>query len=320
MRRPRRRARRRPGGARRSPRPSRRRRRRAHHRRHRHHAHRPHPGGHPRRCSTARCPASPRRSAPPASRRACRRRSSRAASRASPATLVVNLPGSRGGVKDGLAVARRPRADAVDQLHGGDHTPRPPGWPARPVARRGGTAAATLRCRHLASGPRPQPTGCAVGRHAPARRGVPPTSYAQMVRSCAAEASAGVPAVRNRGRGPLRRPGDRHTPSAGRHSGRRRLLGRSSTRGPGITPRAVALVDRPLLGPVDLHRVESRSGPRTPLAAGGGEARARARSASRGGSCTSTAAGATTGSSRSRAEEVPGRHRAAALETHQSHQ
>ncbi|MFE9389786.1 molybdenum cofactor biosynthesis protein B [Streptomyces sp. NPDC006784] len=36
-------------------------------------------------------------------------------------TLVVNLPGSTGGVKDGLAVLARLLPHAVDQIHGGDH-------------------------------------------------------------------------------------------------------------------------------------------------------------------------------------------------------
>ena len=42
--------------------------------------------------------------------------------------LVVNLPGSTGGVRDGMAVLGPILAHAVDQAHGGDH-PRP-GAPA----------------------------------------------------------------------------------------------------------------------------------------------------------------------------------------------
>ena len=96
--------------------------RRAHHRRHRPDPDRPHPRGDPARCSTARCPASPRRSVRTASRRACRPRCCRAGWPASIGScLVVNLPGSRGGVKDGLAVLRPVLVHAVEQIVGSDH-------------------------------------------------------------------------------------------------------------------------------------------------------------------------------------------------------
>jgi molybdenum cofactor synthesis domain-containing protein len=41
-------------------------------------------------------------------------------------TLIINLPGSTGGVRDGLAVLGRLLRHAVDQIRGGDH-PRPAG-------------------------------------------------------------------------------------------------------------------------------------------------------------------------------------------------
>ncbi|MPM86110.1 hypothetical protein SDC9_133193 [bioreactor metagenome] len=36
-------------------------------------------------------------------------------------TLVVNLPGSRGGVADGMAVLGDVLLHALDQIRGGDH-------------------------------------------------------------------------------------------------------------------------------------------------------------------------------------------------------
>jgi len=39
-------------------------------------------------------------------------------------TLIVNLPGSTGGVRDGMAVLSGVLAHAIEQVHGGDH-PRP---------------------------------------------------------------------------------------------------------------------------------------------------------------------------------------------------
>ena len=41
-------------------------------------------------------------------------------------TLIVNLPGSTGGVRDGMAVLAGLLTHAVEQVHGGDH-PRPEG-------------------------------------------------------------------------------------------------------------------------------------------------------------------------------------------------
>jgi molybdopterin biosynthesis enzyme MoaB len=41
-------------------------------------------------------------------------------------TLIVNLPGSTGGVRDGMAVLGGLIGHAVDQMRGGDH-PRPSG-------------------------------------------------------------------------------------------------------------------------------------------------------------------------------------------------
>jgi cyclic pyranopterin phosphate synthase len=42
-------------------------------------------------------------------------------------TLIVNLPGSTGGCKDGLAVLDGVLRHAVDQIHGGDHAAALPG-------------------------------------------------------------------------------------------------------------------------------------------------------------------------------------------------
>ncbi|NSC22220.1 MogA/MoaB family molybdenum cofactor biosynthesis protein [Streptomyces albus subsp. chlorinus] len=51
-------------------------------------------------------------------------------------TLIVNLPGSTGGVRDGLAVLAGLLPHAVDQIHGGDH-PAEPGASGQQRALRG---------------------------------------------------------------------------------------------------------------------------------------------------------------------------------------
>jgi molybdenum cofactor synthesis domain-containing protein len=47
-------------------------------------------------------------------------------------TLVVNLPGSSGGVRDGMAVLAPVLAHAVSQIHGGDHARADAGTNLRP--------------------------------------------------------------------------------------------------------------------------------------------------------------------------------------------
>ena len=75
------------------------------------------------RCSTGRYRGSPRRSGRPGPRRGTGRDPVPGLAGLAGRTLIVNLPGSTGGVRDGMAVLGRVLAHAVDQVHGGDHRP-----------------------------------------------------------------------------------------------------------------------------------------------------------------------------------------------------
>jgi len=67
--------------------------------------------------------------------------------------LIVNLAGSSGGVRDGMAVLAPVLGHAVDQAHGGDH-PRPPGAAgASGTPRHPGTQETFLRERSDPDGP-----------------------------------------------------------------------------------------------------------------------------------------------------------------------
>ena len=47
-------------------------------------------------------------------------------------TLIINLPGSRGGVTDAIGVLEPVVAHIVEQLRGGDHAPDEAGDPGAP--------------------------------------------------------------------------------------------------------------------------------------------------------------------------------------------
>ena len=69
-----------------------------------------------------RCPASPRRSARTASSKGVPTAAlSRGLAGVAGDCLVVNLPGSRGGVKDAIAVLEPLLVHAVEQIVGSDH-------------------------------------------------------------------------------------------------------------------------------------------------------------------------------------------------------
>jgi molybdenum cofactor synthesis domain-containing protein len=77
-------------------------------------------------------------------------------------TVIVNLPGSSGGVRDGLAVLARLLPHAVDQVHGGDHARTDAGAQAGDAAARhpraGDAAADGPQAGHAADG-RPRHPG-----------------------------------------------------------------------------------------------------------------------------------------------------------------
>lgn len=58
-------------------------------------------------------------------------------------TLIVNLPGSSGGVRDGMNVLRPILVHAVDQIRGGDHVRTDAGVQAAPPAGESDAVAAT---------------------------------------------------------------------------------------------------------------------------------------------------------------------------------
>ena len=79
-------------------------------------------------------------------------------------TLVINLPGSTGGVRDGMAVLAPVLVHAVEQLHGADHPATPEGahltrgWPATLDRGHGRAApAGPARRRRVARGAPTQP-------------------------------------------------------------------------------------------------------------------------------------------------------------------
>ena len=233
-----------------------------HHRRHRPDADRPHPGGDPRGCSTARSRASPRPSGRTGVANGCRPRRCRAGWPGWPgAPWSSTCPGSTGGVRDGLAVLgpvlgarRRPdRAEAT--------TRRRAGLSAAPG--RSSCATATSGCGPMrlrdgrtwrAAARRNARLAAPLGRRPRPRAGAPtspPTLPAAWSGTLTAEAR-GRPDAAVRRSTYRRRAASASSRSAASPGGRcaRRTSATGSTSavaGRGIMPTAVALAVRPLL-------------------------------------------------------------------------
>ena len=223
--------------------------------------------------------------------------------------LVVNLPGSRGGVKDG---ARGARTGAGARRGAGRRErplsrPRPAargGWPVR--LRHGEVLLRPLRVSDAEAWRRArQPQrrlAAAVGRDR-AARGRPAAH--DVPGAGPAAAPPGPPGhdvpVRRRGRRRVRRAGDGQQRRARLRAVRLgRLLDRPALR----RARDHAAGGRDGHRPLLLRRSactasRSRSAPRTPTRCGSSRSSASTRSATPPATCTSTAPGATTGSTRS---------------------